>query len=811
MTSLVEQQLQIEQDSINTGMDRLREQLANDSAKMRGADNPVGQAQVTRLLDRTIGVVHKMQLNAKKAVREGMTTGRRLAGWELPVCMMDAEEMAFIALRTLCNHGLCIEDESPETRIAENIGAMCNLQVQFHQLKAGEADRLKGDAPSPAYNRLNAMRQQVKNINPRSVKQWLRKMDDIVTDRWDRKVRSMVGYQLIEVVVEECPDIFERENVIRNEVRGIREMVMIQFTDHAKKVLENRLNGMGMNMPWMLPMVCQPKPWSADELGGYLRIKEEFVKSGIAPHPNHEIPDAVYSAINSVQNTRWAINKRLLAVAKEAVERNLDEVLPVPTERELPPEVSGDAWGDMTEAEKSEIKLARRLVHEHNNRLDSKRQLVQRQLAVADKFAEYEFIAFPHNLDFRGRAYPLAQDLHPQSDDFGKAMLWFADGKPIDDRGFAWLQYQVASCYGMDKVSRDQQLDWVNANADIIRGVVEDPFDPEYLSWWSKADEPWQFMAAAQELIACLDHGEGYISRLPVSVDGSCNGLQHLSAMGRDAVGAQAVNLMPGPRQDIYGEVATKVARMVPEGSPWKGKVSRAVVKRGVMTKPYGLTHVGMRDQLIHDRPKTWDHVPGDVRENATHMRNWMAAAINETVLAAVNIMDWMQECASIMADLDEGLTWTTPTGYRVTQRYPLVKSRRFTICGVIMNQTNRTRVFHEVIPGIRKSKQVWAIAPNIVHSLDASHMMLSINKAVDEGLDAFAAVHDSFGVHAADMDRFLEIIKDTFVSIYSQPVLHDLYVEFQRQAPEGVVIPEPPELGDFDIELVRQSEFFFA
>ncbi len=82
---------------------------------------------------------------------------------------------------------------------------------------------------------------------------------------------------------------------------------------------------------------------------------------------------------------------------------------------------------------------------------------------------------------------------------------------------------------------------------------------------------------------------------------------------------------------------------------------------------------------------------------------------------------------------------------------------------------------------------------------------------AVEEGMDAFAAVHDSFGVHAADMDRFLEIIKDTFVSIYSQPVLHDLYVEFQRQAPEGVVIPEPPELGDFDIELVRQSEFFFA
>ena len=35
--------------------------------------------------------------------------------------------------------------------------------------------------------------------------------------------------------------------------------------------------------------------------------------------------------------------------------------------------------------------------------------------------------------------------------------------------------------------------------------------------------------------------------------DGSCNGLQHYAALGRDEKGGQAVNLMPGPKPaDVY-------------------------------------------------------------------------------------------------------------------------------------------------------------------------------------------------------------------------------------------------------------------
>lgn len=57
-----------------------------------------------------------------------------------------------------------------------------------------------------------------------------------------------------------------------------------------------------------------------------------------------------------------------------------------------------------------------------------------------------------------------------------------------------------------------------------------------------------------------------YMSHLPVHMDGSCNGLQHYAALGRDEAGGKAVNLLPSDKpQDVY-----KVCMCVWEG-PFQG------------------------------------------------------------------------------------------------------------------------------------------------------------------------------------------------------------------------------------------------
>src|SRR6059036_1026907 len=57
------------------------------------------------------------------------------------------------------------------------------------------------------------------------------------------------------------------------------------------------------------------------------------------------------------------------------------------------------------------------------------------------------------------------------------------------------------------------------------------------------------------------EEGPNFRSHLPVSMDGTCNGYQHLSAMGRDPIGGRATNLVPADEpEDIYQEVAYHVS-----------------------------------------------------------------------------------------------------------------------------------------------------------------------------------------------------------------------------------------------------------
>ena len=109
-----------------------------------------------------------------------------------------------------------------------------------------------------------------------------------------------------------------------------------------------------------------------------------------------------------------------------------------------------------------------------------------------------------------------------------------------------------------------------------------------------------------------------YESRLPVHQDGSCNGLQHYAALGRDTLGAKQVNLLPSDEpQDVYAGVMRLVAEKVAldaaatdETDDEKellhrelarkldGHIKRKIVKQSVMTSVYGVTFIGAKQQI---------------------------------------------------------------------------------------------------------------------------------------------------------------------------------------------------------------------
>ena len=63
--------------------------------------------------------------------------------------------------------------------------------------------------------------------------------------------------------------------------------------------------------------------------------------------------------------------------------------------------------------------------------------------------------------------------------------------------------------------------------------------------------EKYQFLAACCELAQALEKGPDFITRLPLTFDATCSGLQHLCGLTR-AIEGLYVNLIPGEEPDDF-------------------------------------------------------------------------------------------------------------------------------------------------------------------------------------------------------------------------------------------------------------------
>jgi DNA-directed RNA polymerase len=165
-----------------------------------------------------------------------------------------------------------------------------------------------------------------------------------------------------------------------------------------------------------------------------------------------------------------------------------------------------------------------------------------------------------------------------QSDDLGAALLTFpqSEGKRLGAEGLSWLRQHGPNLFGhgVDKMSLSARESW---GLFIAEGADDDEFNVHKVAdnpigndFWKQTDKPWQFLAWCFEYSAALRHPEGpenFVSTLPVAIDGSCNGLQHLSAVMRDEVGGPLVNIRTAEDfedpEDVYEAIANKINGMM--------------------------------------------------------------------------------------------------------------------------------------------------------------------------------------------------------------------------------------------------------
>ena len=245
---------------------------------------------------------------------------------------------------------------------------------------------------------------------------------------------------------------------------------------------------------------------------------------------------------------------------------------------------------------KEYLKLKEILSHNSKYLYHSTLLSIAKLMSNVDEFYMTVFI------DWRGRFYSSNCALNIQGGDLARSLLLFKNGEVLTENGVKALKIYTANAYGLDKTSKSQRIEWVDNNIDSIISLDK--------SLLEAADDPLLFTACAFELKGYLENPDKFISRLPILLDATCNGLQHLSAMVHDMNLAEKVNLLKSnetaaPR-DLYSEIIPTIKKDILELVESSEKdsnlkninINRKFVKRGIMTITYGATARGIYDAI---------------------------------------------------------------------------------------------------------------------------------------------------------------------------------------------------------------------
>lgn len=876
-----EEQVELEYGMMRAGADKLRDQVI--SATERRSMSQVGVVQnlmsdwLPRVADYLVQWVRQYE--------------ERRKGGAVPIVLplikaIDPYVAALVGLREILD-GIGQPDSTNTVQnISMNIGRTLEYELRVRAWEKGserERGLYRNERSAMAEAGVTSSHRRRRLINRFNHHLNTGNFDSLVWTPWSTETLFRVGCTIMNAVVKSTGwfEYIEDPHHVHRKGKANSPKLLVLPKADLLDWLTKALDHAELNHPEHRPTVMPPKPWTSSRDGGYwtpyarsprlIRFKASNQcqqENAADEYDALDMPE-VYAALNFLQDTPYRVNTRVLEVFSKVwteLRWSSDKAcLPELAERPLAPRpprmqehrevnagkrrterVEPDA---QTKQEISDWKRRASATYAFNAKRASRTRACSTTLRLAMEFSKYEAIYFPHRLDFRGRMYPIPAYLQPQGNDLARGLLTYAKALPITEEngGVRWLAIHLASCWGHDKLSFGDRIQWTYDNEEMLRRIAGDPYANKE---WFTSDKPWQTLAAIFDWVGYLDAsaaGEAYHSSLPVMVDGTCNGIQHLSALVRDEVSGQHVNLTPSERpSDIYKHVAEclqgQLEALVKDGGEFAGhaawwlevcggELPRGLTKRQVMVLPYGGTH-----QSFTDYTRQWldeNHRPepdedlGLRMRRVTFLATLMWAAVKENVRAAVDVMAWIKGYARIAAETGQPLFWTVPSGFTVRHFY--ADTRSFQV-DMRLDGFKHNLKLEERKATLSVKDQLQGIAPNFIHSLDASHLVSCINAATRAGLVAVTAIHDAYGTHAANMEALSGLIGDTFVATHE----HDLLKTF-REACEEIALPsaaaremspkeyqklskkldkkkpEPLRLGALRLQEVRRSTYFFS
>ncbi|OLN95733.1 DNA-directed RNA polymerase, mitochondrial [Colletotrichum chlorophyti] len=843
-------QARLERDCVDAAVDRWREE--SESLQKMGLNTSVSHASLnSRLYDWQLALEARLKEEMTKI--EAAEAALKKTPEDYDRCMYGpflrlstpSRLAAVTILSTLSSTAICGVDRGiTVSQIISNLAKFTEEDIRAQIMLKKNAPKTKRRQVVMAKSATAAHKPAPEGeARSRLISDAQAKDAAIADAPWPVSVKTKVGAALLSSlldtakikVVKEHPQTktlvsqFQPAFSHATQLKKGKRLGMILLNKELVKILKREPQG--DYLAKHLPMVVEPEPWQAFDKGGFLESSANLVRIKQGDRDQRLYTEAaiargdmdqVFKGLDALGKTAWRVNTPVLEVMLDAWNSKeelanlpaLDPQIPIPPE----PEMSDDP------TERRKWIRAVKAVENEKGGLHSVRCFMNFQLEIARAFRNQTFY-FPHNIDFRGRAYPLPTYLNHMGADHVRGLLRFANGKELGEAGLKWLKVHLANVFGFDKASLKDRESFAMDNLVNIFDSASKPLTGN--RWWLKAEDPWQCLATCFELKAALESPEPtkFVSHLPVHQDGTCNGLQHYAALGGDSWGARQVNLEPGDKPaDVYSAVANMVKDQIvkdaeaqnPFALALNGKITRKVVKQTVMTNVYGVTYAGAKKQICKQLDALYPDLPKESGfENmlsAAYIAKLVFKSLSTMFRGAHDIQYWFGEiggrvCRALSAEqleriANDGLlssstkasrdkktstdellgqfratiVWTTPLRMPIAQPYRRSGTRviKTSLQDLYLTMPERSDPVH-------RKKQLQAFPPNFIHSLDATHMLLSALECHDLGLD-FAAVHDSFWTHAADIDTMNRVLRDAFIRIHEEDVVGRLAREFEAR-----------------------------
>jgi DNA-directed RNA polymerase len=576
-----------------------------------------------------------------------------------------------------------------------------------------------------------------------------------------------------------------------------------------------------------LPLVEPPQPWSKfnDFYGGYhlnavlasnkLVRRKDNLKPKVGPQP--------LAALHNLQSVQYVVNNFVLDTAL-AVIQPLVEQTQVRNQQ-----IADEAKANGTYPKFAKVKIGK-FVPPYAGQSTVNAKKAYRTQSVLTVASKYRDVVFYHawNFDYRGRLYPLASVLHPQSSDFEKSLLKFNTYSELTEDAVFWLKVQVANTAGLDKKSYADRVAWVDANHELISAVATAPV--ENLQLWKDQSEPWEFLAACEEFYACVIAGTRSHSNLPVAVDATCSGIQILAGITRDAAAAKLVNVTPSDvPQDAYAAVAGRAIELlqspndlpkVPSSKTGKPRarvsfdthslLTRSVAKKVVMTVPYNARSKSNKEAVKASLVDAFQVAVANGEEfkfptsaEIDELVHALRVAIEEVLPGPLAFRNWLNEAAKAKAVTLKGktpLVWTSPSGFEALQfkNVPKTVPLQVTVGGKSLDLHVTTGWTSEV----DANRHAVCTAPNLIHSLDASVLHFAFTKW--DRAQGFTVIHDSVLALPGSINTAQKQLRNAYANIFSNDFAGEL----------AVLLDAPtlcPVFNTFDPEEVKKSQYFFC